>query len=80
MMRAKFMLARYETSLDYGSKKELRTLHFQPVSSGSKENEKFFAYTPCGSVSIGTVNPEAWKHFELGKEYYLDFTPATEAK
>lgn len=52
----------------------------QPVYSGSTENEQFFRYTPGGWISIGTVNAEAAKQFEVGKEFYVDFTPAITAK
>jgi hypothetical protein len=57
-------------------KTEMRTLNFTPVCSGSEENKAFWRWTPSGSVQLGTVNQEAWKHFEIGKDYYLDFTPA----
>lgn len=50
-------------------------LSFCPVYTGSEENKKFFKYTPGGSVSGGFNHAEAEK-FEVGKEYYLDFTPA----
>ena len=33
----------------------VETAKFQPVSSGSEENKKFFAATPCGQIEIGTV-------------------------
>lgn len=49
---------------------------FQAVSSGSEENKKFFAATPSGSVELSALSSEL---FEVGKEYYLDFSPATEA-
>jgi len=52
------------------------TIALQPVYGGSPENDQFFRYTPSGSISIGTVNAEAAKQFELGKEFYVDFTPA----
>lgn len=47
-----------------------------PVISGSPENESFFKWTPFGQIEIGTVNPEAAKQFEVGKQYYIDFTKA----
>lgn len=76
-VRAKFKLISYETSLHYNDpSKELRTLKFAPVTGGSDENKRFYAWTPGGSLSLGVLNPEAWKEFELGKEYYLDFTLA----
>lgn len=46
---------------------------FSVVSSGSDENKKFFASTPSGSLSLVSVRDDL---FEVGKEYYLDFTPA----
>lgn len=51
------------------------TWKFSPVTSGSQENKEFFASTPGGSLEIYCVNPDV--KFELGKEYYLDFTLAS---
>lgn len=58
---------------------EKRTLNFTPVYSDvpGSENKAFWDASPSGSIQLGVVNQEAWKHFELGKEYYLDFTPAS---
>jgi hypothetical protein len=58
------------------TKGETQTIKLSPVSSGSEENKAFFAATPAGSIEIGTVNEVAAKSFELGKAYYVDFTPA----
>lgn len=58
---------------------EKRTLNFTPVTGNGdpeQENTKFWDATPSGSLQLGCVNPEAWEHFEIGKSYYLDFTPA----
>jgi hypothetical protein len=41
----------------------------------SEENKRFFSLTPAGEIGLGILNPEAVKAFELGKEYYVDFTP-----
>lgn len=38
------------------------------------ENGLFFKWTPYGQLSMGTVNENALAQFEVGKEYYLDFT------
>lgn len=46
---------------------------FSAVTSGSEENESFFAATPNGEVKLRTVRDDL---FEVGNEYYLDFTPA----
>jgi hypothetical protein len=45
----------------------------QPVSGGSDENKEFFAASPSGSIELSTVKAD---HFEVGREYYVDFTPA----
>lgn len=77
MVRAKFTLVRTESTISDG--KELRTLVLVPVygkSDPDHENSKFWKYTPSGEIKLGTVNEAAWEQFELGKEYYVDFTPA----
>jgi hypothetical protein len=38
------------------------------------ENQRYHKYTPQGNMSITVDNPTV--EFELGKYYYLDFTPA----
>ena len=53
-------------------------LKFRPVTGGSPENENFYKYTPGGELSLSTVNEKAAEGFEVGKSYYLDFTPADE--
>lgn len=47
-----------------------------PVISGSEENKAFYKWTPGGSIALETVNTEAAKQFEPGKEFFVDFTPA----
>jgi hypothetical protein len=37
------------------------------------ENSKFWEATPSGSFSMDTIKPQ---NFEVGKEYYIDITPA----
>jgi hypothetical protein len=51
-------------------------INLSPVTGGSEENDRFFASTPTGTITLTTVNMEAAKQFENGKEYYVDFTPA----
>lgn len=93
-VRAKFKVDRTESSLtsirkadapdrqynpeDYETQ-ELRTITMSPVGSNSPENKTFWKYTPSGELKLGTVNPEAWKQFELGQEFYIDFIPAEES-
>ena len=65
-----------ETDFSKPEPVEKRTLNFTPVSGSEGENKVFWDATPSGSLQLGVVNPEAWKAFELGAEYYLDFTKA----
>lgn len=57
----------------------LTSMAFQVVHGNTPENEKFFASTPSGTIELGVINPEAAQQFELGKEYYIDFTPAEQS-
>lgn len=52
------------------------TVQLNPVTTGSEENKKFFRYTPAGRIELSIMNDEAAKQFEVGKEYYIDFTKA----
>lgn len=54
----------------------MKTVQLQPVINGSPENEKFFKWTPSGSIQIGTLNPEASAQFAPGDQFYVDFTKA----
>ena len=84
VVRAKFRLNSYTTELfdDWKDGKragqvEKRTLNLTPVhGTGSEENKAFWGATPTGSLQLGVVNQAGWGQFELGKCYYLDFTPA----
>lgn len=46
------------------------TYKFQAVSSGSEENERFFASTPSGSIELSALKENL---FDLNEEYYIDF-------
>lgn len=48
----------------------------QAVTSGSEENEQFWKYTPSGLIQMGIDNKDALEQFEIGKEYYVDFSKA----
>ena len=66
MTRAKFQCTKISETLQ-GIEAE-----FMPVASGSEENDSFFKFTPYGELKMGIMNPNV--KFEVGKEYYLDFT------
>lgn len=59
--------------------KEMWTIKMSPVygnSDPNHENSKFWSASPSGSLELGTVNSEAVKQFDIGKEFYVDFTEA----
>jgi hypothetical protein len=60
---------------------EIRTLVLSPVYGNgdpNHENTKFWQASPSGEIRLGCANAVAAESFELGKEYYVDFTPAGE--
>jgi hypothetical protein len=69
LVRAKFRVTGKSVAADLAASITMST-----VIDGSEENKQFFAATPCGQITFGTVNPAAAEQFEVGKEYYVDFT------
>lgn len=60
---------------------EINTVLMSPVygkGDPNHENTKFWQASPAGNLSLGTINKAAADYFELGKEYYIDFTKAPE--
>jgi hypothetical protein len=58
---------------------KMATIKLCPVYANgdpNHENTKFWQASPSGSIELGCVNPEASKQFNLGQEFYIDFTPA----
>lgn len=52
-----------------------RRVRFMPVAGTEGENAAFGAATPSGSIEL-TITAEAARAFEVGREYYVDFSPA----
>lgn len=92
MVRAKFRVDKIERILSSLPKVgedekvqwvpgELRTVIMSPVYGGGDpkhENVKFWQASPSGHLEIGCANLAAAESFELGEEYYVDFTLARE--
>jgi hypothetical protein len=60
---------------------EMRTIELSPVYGNgdpNHENTKFWQSSPSGKIELGTINLDAAEAFELGKDYYVDFTRAPE--
>lgn len=72
-VRAKFFVTQKE---HHGNSDLIR---LSAVVSGSDENKQFFYATPSGSVEMYTVNPEAGEQFNVGDEFYIDFTKVDKA-
>ncbi|WP_142783368.1 hypothetical protein [Changchengzhania lutea] len=59
------------------SQNESKHVSFSPVIDGSDENKSFSKYTPAGLINLQISNEtEGSNAFEIGKEYYVDFTEA----
>jgi hypothetical protein len=77
-VRAKFVVVSVSSVQHHRCEKQ-ESVEMQPVIGSSEENKSWSKYTPSGSLKMTITNPEAMAQFELGKEFYLDFT-ACEAK
>lgn len=68
-IRAKFKVIE-KTESDLGFQVKM-----YPVTGGSPENAEFYRYTPAGQIDLTTINKSAADAFEVGKSYYVDFSP-----
>ena len=72
-----------------GSKKNKETGSYEPAIQRSvkmspvygnndpnHENTKFWEASPCGQFELSVINLAAAEIFVVGKEYYLDISPA----
>ncbi|WP_205980653.1 hypothetical protein [Paraburkholderia sp. Ac-20340] len=76
-VRAKFKVTSTSQREHWDSQKgHIHEIELSPVVNGSPENDAFYAATPGGVMKLQTVNHEAGVQFELGGEYYVDFTKA----
>lgn len=73
MTRAKFKCTSVTKQVGWAAHPFLWSATFTPVAGGSPENDAFYAASPAGQIALSTV---AADHFEVGVEYYVDFTPA----
>jgi hypothetical protein len=72
MIRAKFVVNSIERSR-YANSDTIRMLAIYDDSTA--ENRRFSKATPSGKLEMIISVPEALSEFELGREFYLDFTP-----
>jgi hypothetical protein len=79
MVRAKMRCVRkasITTTQGYGPPKpvDVEEVEFVPVSG--PENAEWSRWTPSGSVKMQITNPAVVGAFEVGKDYFVDFTPS----
>lgn len=58
---------------------KLATIVMHPVyhnGDPNHENTKFWQASPGGELKLNCVNGSAVKEFNIGQEFYVDFTPA----
>jgi hypothetical protein len=73
-VRAKFLVT--EKKENHSTPESVFTITMNPVTSGSPENDQFYKYTPGGQLVLSVLNPDAAAALEVGKQYYIDITPA----
>jgi len=69
-VRAKFHCAS-KIELVYPKGAPVCSYVFYLVASGNAENKAVFEASPAGTLELASANDNL---FEIGKEYYLDFT------
>lgn len=78
MVRAKFFVEDIKHS-DVPGTDQYASITMKPVfgtyADGDAEGTNKSKWTPSGHLQITITNPDAIDKFEIGKAYYLDFTP-----
>lgn len=79
MVRAKFICNVIEPAKYSGEDAFNIVLNVSTVyNDKDPKQEKFWKYTPSGSITLSCLNEKASKQFEKGKMYYVDFTEVDE--
>lgn len=81
MVRAKFKVTHKTTHLlnvqdaeGKWAEREVGTVTLSAVHGDV--NKEWSVWTPSGKIEMTINNPSAYEAFKLGKEYFIDFTPA----
>lgn len=73
-VRAKF---KCQSKVMHGEgNQQYAALSFNASYGEGKDNKDWSRWTPSGSLTMSITNPSAFDWFEVGKEYYLDFSEA----
>lgn len=73
-VRAKFWVQTVQHHHQQDPNAVFATVTMAPVYD--EANKEWSKWTPQGAISISITNPTAVAAFELGKQYFVDFTPA----
>lgn len=76
VVRAKFQCLSVTHFHNPGATEAQAEIRFHAVYGNGEANKDWSKWTPSGELKMMVTNPAAIEKFELGKEYYLDFTPA----
>lgn len=74
--RAKFTVVSITRQQGWAGHKEIQTVRLQPVTGNSEENKRFYAATPGGAIELSAIPEAVGAEFDIGDEFYVDFTKA----
>jgi len=62
--------------VEFTQGEDANSVRFEVVTSGSPENDSFFRWTPSGELRFSVLRKD--QVYDVGKEYYIDVTPANQ--
>lgn len=75
-VRAKFRCLEIKHQFTSSPGYSAATIVMSPVWEEDGVNREWSKATPSGRLEMMITNPAAVESFELGREYFVDFTPA----
>lgn len=63
------------SSASYGPPSPMDSTHVKLAPVTGPGNDEWSKWTPSGSIEMHINNPAAVEKFEVGKDYFVDFTP-----
>lgn len=76
-VRAKFRcIEKSQKGNNYGAPGPIEGGFLRLAAVQGEENKTWTKWTPSGTLDLHITNPDALTQFEVGKDYFLDFTPA----
>lgn len=76
VVRAKFKVMDIAHAQNQDPANVFATIRMIPVWEQDGVNRKWSKATPSGELKMSITNPDAIDALEVGKQYFLDFTPA----